>query len=79
MSRRTHAYLMLGLPAAGAALFLSGTVGGSVLLLLWPLLCMGMMLAMMWLMGGTFRRPAGHRHADGVTPAHDDVPSMTST
>ena len=81
MSHKTHAYLMIGLLAAGAVLFASGGVGGGTLFLLWPLLCVGMMLAMLWSMGGMFRRPtdrpkvAEHTHADGVTHVHD-VPAV---
>jgi hypothetical protein len=67
-----HSYLMIGLVAVGAVLFLSG-VGGSALFLLWPLACMAMMAAMMWGMGGMGGRahePAKHTHDDGVTHSH---------
>jgi hypothetical protein len=74
MSHKTHSYLMVGLLAVGAVLFFSGGVGGGALFLLWPLLCMGMMFAMMWFMGGMGGRSSEHTHADGVTHAHDDVP-----
>lgn len=74
MSHKTHSYVMVALLVVGAASFFTGDVQGGVLVLLWPLLCMGMMFAMMWSMGGMFRRPAEHTHADGVTHSHDDVP-----
>lgn len=57
VSHRTHSYPMIGLLAVGAALFFSGGPGGGALFLLWPLVCMGMMAAMMFGMGGMSRRP----------------------
>jgi len=72
MKHGTHSYLMIGLVAAGAALLFSGNVGGW-LFLLWPLACMGMMVAMMWGMGGMGRSapgPAEHTHDGGVTHSH---------
>lgn len=74
MTHKTHSYVMVGLLAVGAVLFLSGGVGGGALFLLWPLLCMGSMFAMMWFMGGMSSGPAEHTHDDGVTHRHDDVP-----
>lgn len=73
MNHSKHTYLLFGLFAVGAVLFLSGVAGG-VVFLLWPLACMGMMVAMMWGMrgmGGT-AKPVEHTHADGVTHTHDD-------
>ena len=77
MNHKTHSYLMVGLLAVGAVLFFSGGVPGGALFLLWPLLCMGMMFAMMWSMGGMSRGPAEHTHDDGVTHSHDDVPGRS--
>ena len=71
MNHKTHSYLMVGLLAVGAGLYLSGGVGGGALLL-WPLLCMGMTFGMMRSMGGMSRGPAEHTHANGVTHTHDD-------
>jgi hypothetical protein len=73
MNHKTHMYLMVGLVVGGGALFFSGLVDGGALFLLWPLACMGMMLAMMWAMGGMSRRPVEHTHEDGVTHSHGDV------
>ncbi|MCW2605489.1 MAG: hypothetical protein JWO60_182 [Frankiales bacterium] len=74
MTSGKHSYLMIGLVAVGAVLFLTGNAGGLVFLL-WPLACMGMMVWMMWSMGGMGRGSSGqadhvHTHADGVTHAH---------
>lgn len=72
MNHGKHTYLMLGLVAVGAVLFFSGIAGGA-LFLLWPLACMGMMIAMMWGMRGMGggAKPAEHTHADGFTHTHD--------
>lgn len=74
MNHGKHMYLLVGLVAVGAVLFLSG-VGGSAVFLLWPLTCMAMMGAMMWGMGGMGRRedatPSAHTHADGLTHSHN--------
>ncbi|MDP9165087.1 MAG: hypothetical protein M3O32_03345 [Actinomycetota bacterium] len=73
MNHRKHNYLMLGLVAVGAVLFLTGFAGGAVFLL-WPLACMAMMVAMMWGMGGMGgmgKKPLEHTHPDGVTHTHD--------
>lgn len=72
MNHGKHAYLMIGIVAAGAVLFLTGNANG-LLFLLWPLACMAMMAWMMWGMGGMGRgapRPAEHTHDDGLTHAH---------
>jgi hypothetical protein len=74
MNHGKHSYVMLGIVAVGAVLFLTGNVGGW-LFLLWPLACMAMMVAMMWGMGGMGRGasaavPAEHTHDDGVKHAH---------
>jgi len=71
MNHGKHSYLIIGLVAVGAVLFLTGNVGG--LLLLWPVACMAMMVWMMWGMrgmGGSAPGPADHTHDDGVTHAH---------
>ncbi len=69
-----HSYVMIGLLAVGAVLFLSGTVGGGALFLVWPLACMAMMFFMMRGMGG-MGRGSDHTHEDGVTHAHGDAPT----
>lgn len=69
MNHGKHSYLVVGLVAVGAVLFLTGNVGG-LLFLLWPVACMAMMVWMMWGMGGSAPGPADHTHADGVTHAH---------
>ena len=72
MNNGKHSYLMIGLVAAGAVLFLTGSPGG-LLFLLWPLACMAMMVWMMWRMGDTGRgtaEPAEHTHDDGLSHAH---------
>ena len=79
MNHKTHSYLMIALLIAGAALFLSGGVGGGALFLLWPLACVGMMVAMMWSAGGMSHGPAEHTHVDGVTHSHQDAPRQTRT
>lgn len=71
MNHKTHLYWMVGLVVVGAGLFFSGAVDGGALALLWPLACVGMMVAMMWGMRGMSGRPAEHTHADGVTHSHD--------
>lgn len=79
MTHKTHSYFMVGLLVVGAALFFSGGVDGGALFLLWPLVCMGMMAAMMFGMsgmGGMSRRPE-HTHDDGVTHSHPDLPAHT--
>jgi len=57
MNHQKHSYLMIGLLVVGAALFFSGSVGGSALFLLWPLACMGMMFMMMRGMSGMQNGP----------------------
>ncbi len=69
MNHGKHSYLMMGLVAVGAVLFLTGTVVG-LLFLLWPVACMAMMIWMMRGMGGSAPRSADHTHDDGVTHAH---------
>ena len=72
MNHGKRSYLMIGLVVVGAVLFFSGSAGGW-LFLLWPLACMGMMVAMMWGMGGMGRRapgPAQHTHEDGLKHSH---------
>jgi len=73
MNHGKHFYLTIGLAVVGVALFFSGNVGGW-LFLLWPLACIGMMVAMMWGMGGGMGRnaagPAEHTHENGVTHFH---------
>lgn len=48
VNHKTHLYWMVGLVVVGAGLFFSGAVGTASLGLLWPLACVGMMVAMMW-------------------------------
>lgn len=60
-----HSYVMWGLLGLGVVLFLSGAVG-SMVFLLWPLVCIAMMLAMMWGMRGgghTDHKPNGVTHS----------------
>ena len=52
MIRNKHSYLMIGLVAVGAVLFLSGSAGSGLVFLLWPLACLAMMFVMMRSMGG---------------------------
>ena len=67
-----HSYVMVALVVVGGALFFSGVgEGGGAVFLLWPLLCVGMMVAMMWGMRGTGKR-AQHTHPDGITHSHDE-------
>ena len=75
MNHNKHSYLMIGLLTVGAILFLSGSIGGGVLFLLWPLACMGMMFWMMRGMGGMggMQHGSDHTHDDGVTHSHDDA------
>lgn len=72
MSHTTHTYVMVGLLVAGTGLFLSGGVGGGVLFLLWPLLCLGSMLAMVWFMSGTSTLTPPHTHGEGAAHSHDE-------
>ena len=72
MNHSKHSYLMIGLVAAGAVLYVTGNAGG-LLFLLWPLACMAMMVWMMWGMGGMGRgapAQADHTHDDGLTHTH---------
>ena len=73
MNRGKHSYLMIGVVAVGAVLFLTGNVGGW-LFLLWPVACMAMMVWMLWGMSGMGRgAPATDRtrtHDDGPTHVH---------
>lgn len=71
MNHKTHLYWMVGLLVVGAALFFSGGVSGGALFLLWPLACVGMMVAMMWGMRGMSSGPVEHTHDDGTTHSHD--------
>lgn len=72
MNHSKHSYLMIGLLAVGAVLFFSGSVGGGLLFLLWPLACMAMMFVMMRAMGGMGggQPPPDHPHDDGLTHSH---------
>lgn len=45
---------------------------GGAVFLLWPLACVGMMVAMLWGMRG-MGKPAQHSHPDGVTHSHDEA------
>lgn len=77
MNHNKHSYLMIGLVVVGAVLFLSGSAGGGLVFLLWPLACMAMMFFMMRSMGGM-----GHgggmgskdEQHDHTGPAHDADP-----
>jgi hypothetical protein len=74
MNHAKHSYLMVGLVAVGAVLFLTGNAGG-LLFLAWPLACMAMMVWMMWGMGGMGRSAPGpadhtHTHDDGLPHSH---------
>lgn len=69
MNHGRHGYLMTGLVAVAAVLFLTGTAGGLVFLL-WPVACTAMMIWMMWGMGRSAPAPAEHTHDDGRTHAH---------
>jgi hypothetical protein len=71
MSHGKHSYLMIGIVAVGAILFLTGNAGG-LLFLLWPIACMAMMVWMMWGMRGMGGSDVDHTHVhdDGVTHAH---------
>lgn len=75
MSHKTHLSWMVVPLVAGAALFFSGAVGGGVLILLWPLVCVGMMVAMVWGMRGMSSGPLEHTHDDGVTHSHEVTPA----
>ena len=69
-----HSYVMVALVVVGGALFFSGVGGGGgggAVFLLWPLLCVGMMVAMTWGMRGMGKR-AQHTHPDGSTHSHDE-------
>lgn len=67
MNGRKHSYVMVALVLVGGALFLGGA--GGVLFLLWPLACVGMMLAMMRSMSN----PPPHNHPGGGTHSHNDL------
>lgn len=73
MKHGKHSYLMVGLVAVGAVLFLTGYVGGW-LFVLWPVACMAMMVWMMWGMRGMGAAlapaPAEHTHDEGLTHAY---------
>lgn len=72
MNHSKHSYLLIGILATGAVLFLTGNAGG-LLFLLWPLACMAMMAWMMWGLGDMGRNapgPAEHTHDDGLKHAH---------
>lgn len=72
MNQAKHAYVLIGIVAAGTVLFLTGSPGG-LLFWLWPLSCLAMMSWLMWSMRDTGRSaadPADHIHEDGWTHAH---------
>ena len=70
MTHGKHNYVMIGLVAIGAVLFLTGNAGGLVFLL-WPLACMGMMFMMMRGMSGMQNGP-DHTHDDASDHTHED-------
>lgn len=74
MNHKTHTYLMIGSVVVGAVLFFTGALDGGGLLLLWPLACVAMMVAMMWGTGGMSHGSREHTHDDGVTHSHEDTP-----
>jgi len=76
MNHNKHSYLMIGLLMVGAVLFFSGSIGGSVLFLFWPLACVGMMFWMMRGMSG-MQHGTDHTHDGGVTHSHDDAPNRS--
>ena len=57
MNHNRHAYLMIGLIAVGAVLFLTDAIDGGVLFLLGPLVCLVMMVVVMRAMSGTKAAP----------------------
>ena len=64
MNHGKHSYVMIGIVAVGAVLFLA-----------WPLACTAMMVWMMWGMRGMGRSAPGpadqtHTHDDGLTHTH---------
>lgn len=63
MDHGKHSYVVVGLVALGALLFLTGNAGG-LLFLLWPLACLAMMVWMMWGTGRSTPGPADHRRDD---------------
>lgn len=72
MTRGKHYYLMIGLAVVVGVLVFSGNVGGWWFLL-WALACLGMVVAMVWAMGGMGRGGRGsaeHTHEDGKTHSH---------
>jgi hypothetical protein len=72
MNHDKHSYVMIGIVAVGAVLFLTGNAGG-LLFLVWPLACMAMMVWMMLGMRGMGSRapgPAQHTHDEDLTHAH---------
>ena len=71
MNHRKHSYLMIGLLVVGAGLFFSGTVNAGALFLLWPLACMGMMVAMMW--GMNQMGKSDRTRDENVNHFHDDA------
>ncbi|WP_298456594.1 hypothetical protein [uncultured Cellulomonas sp.] len=74
MNHGKHIYLMLGAIAIGAVLYFTGMISSSALLLLWPLGCVAMMIAMMWGMRGM----NGHNSAsDEPTRAGQDTRTHT--
>lgn len=54
---------------------MSGAVEGGALFLLWPLACLGMMVAMMWGMSG--RQPGADHTHDVADHTHDDADRAT--
>ena len=77
MNHNKHSYVMIGLLAVGAVLLFSGSVGGGVLFLLWPLACVAMMFLMMRGMGW-MQHGSNHTHEGGVTHSHDDAPTQSN-
>jgi hypothetical protein len=72
MFRGKHYYQMIGLAVVVAVFVFSGNVGGW-LLLLWPLACLGMLVAMVWGMRGMSRSAHGSEepsHEHGKTHSH---------
>ena len=74
MNHGKHAYMMLGIAAVGAVLFLTGNAGGLPFQRR-PIACMAMMVWMMWSMrgmGSNSRDPVEHTHDNDrdLTHAH---------
>ena len=67
MTHGKHTYWMIGVVAVAAVLYLTGNVGGWMLLL-WPVACMAMMAWMMWSMSGMGGK--GSRGPAPLPPEH---------